>query len=219
MRSWNLPSRPRGLIFDLDSTLYEHPAYARFQTGVLVERLAAERGEALEVTQALLAKMREERRRLGEADTSLGNLSLALGVPIETSVAWREELIHPEEWLGPDARLDEALTALAGNFPLGLVTNNPRSIALSSLEALGVRRHFSCVIGLDDTGHSKPDPAPFALASRRLNLPPAALISIGDREDVDIRPALALGMGGLLISTIGEVYELPSFLSLPISRT
>lgn len=216
MRVWNLPPRPKALIFDLDSTLYDHEAYARFQTRVLVERLAAERGEAVDLTEALLARMREERRRLGSTDTSLGNLSLALGIPIETSVAWREELIHPSEWLLHDARLDETLRALAMTFPLCLVTNNPRSVALASLEALGVRRHFLTVIGLDDTQRSKPDPAPFVLASERLDLPAAVLVSIGDREDVDIRPALSLGMGGMLIASVKEVYGLPSFFDLRI---
>ncbi|HUX39995.1 MAG TPA: HAD family hydrolase [Rectinemataceae bacterium] len=212
MRNWNIPSRPEALIFDLDSTLYDNSTYARFQTDILIERLARERGETVASCKALIERIRQERRRLEGSDTSLGNLFLALGIPMETSIAWREELIRPAEWLAPDARLDATLAALARTFPLCLVTNNPRSVGLASLEALGVSRHFPIVIGLDDTNRSKPDPAPFQLAAKRLGFKAQALVSIGDREDVDIRPALGLGMGGILITSVEEVYSLPSIL-------
>ena len=46
MKVFTLPPEPLGLVFDLDSTLYTHEAYARFQFDVLVRRLARERGEA-----------------------------------------------------------------------------------------------------------------------------------------------------------------------------
>ncbi|HUX38701.1 MAG TPA: HAD family hydrolase [Rectinemataceae bacterium] len=212
MKTWQLPLRPGALIFDLDSTLYTNPAYARFQTEVLVERLAVFRGEALEDTQALLSGLRAERRSRGEADTSLGNLFLALGIPIGTSVAWREELIDPHRWLGPDARLAASLATLADRLPLCLVTNNPRSIGLASLEALGLAASFSFVIGLDDTLRSKPDPAPFRLALSRLGLAAASIVSIGDREDVDIRPALELGMGAIMVESVEELHSLRSLL-------
>lgn len=212
MQIWNIHSRPEALIFDLDSTLYDNSAYARFQTDILIERLAEERGEPIASCKALLDRMRQERRRLEGSDTSLGNLFLALGIPMETNIAWREELIRPAEWLAPDAKLKAALGALEQSFRLCLVTNNPRSVGLASLEALGVSRHFPILIGLDDTRRSKPDPAPFQLAAKRLGLKAEVLVSIGDREDVDIRPALGLGMGGILIASVEEVYSLPGIL-------
>lgn len=200
------------MVFDLDSTLYTNASYARFQNEVLISRLARERGQSVEATGALLEGLRAERKRRGEGDTSLGNLFLALGIPIETSVAWREELIRPSEWLSADPLLDRALEELSLRCPLCLVTNNPRSVGRASLEALGVARHFSFVVGLDDTGRSKPDPAAFALALARLGLEPASVISVGDREDVDIVPALGLGMGAILVDSVDEVRILPAFL-------
>ena len=212
MKTWQLPIRPEALIFDLDSTLYTNPAYARFQTEVLIERLAAFRGEPLGVTRALISNLRAERKSRGEADTSLGNLFLSLGIPIETSVAWREELIDPHRWLHADARLAASLAALAERLPLCLVTNNPRSVGLGSLEALGVASSFSFVIGLDDSLRSKPDPAPFRLALSRLGRDASSTLSIGDREDVDIRPALDLGMGAILVESVEEIHSLQSLL-------
>jgi FMN phosphatase YigB (HAD superfamily) len=214
MRILSLPERPEALVFDLDSTLYEHPAYAAFQEEVLVERLARERGEELEATRSLIAGIRAERAARGEAKTSLGNIFARLGADIATSVRWREELIRPAEWLRPDPALERALAALAARFPLALVTNNPRLVGERSLEALGVRPQFKVVIGLDDTHRSKPDPAAFRLATERLaelfpGLSPAGCVSIGDRPDIDLLPALEAGYGGaILIERVAEVYGL-----------
>jgi len=210
-----LPRTPRALLFDLDSTLYTLPAYARFQNRVLVERLARERGETLEATETLLSALRRERRGPGGGDGSLGSLFLALGIPVETSIRWREEEIHPGDWLGPDPRLAETLDLLSRRFRLALVTNNPRSVGAASLAALGVGERFELIVGLDDSLRSKPDPASFALASSRLGIAPSDCVSIGDREDVDILPALGLGMGGILVEGVAEVYGLPTFFALP----
>jgi len=209
MRLWKVPTSPKALIFDLDSTLYTNPEYARFQTRILVERLAARRGGTPEATEALLDTLRAEGKRKDGIETSLGNLFLVLGISIEESVAWREELIRPAEWLVPDPRLERSLSALSLRLPLCLVTNNPRSIGVASLQALGVLGCFKFVVGLDDTGRSKPDPAPFSLAAGRLAVDSSLIVSIGDREDVDIRPALALGMGGILVESVEDVYSLP----------
>ncbi|MEI6873596.1 MAG: HAD family hydrolase [Spirochaetota bacterium] len=214
MRTWSLPSSPLALVFDLDSTLYTHAEYARFQNQVLTERLASERGETVASTEALLAAMREERRSSGAGDSSLGNLCLSLGIPIETSVRWREELIHPADWLSPDPRLASCLALLASRFRLALVTNNPRSVGEKSLEALGAGSAFELVLGLDDSLRSKPDPASFALALQRLGLAGEACISIGDRQDIDIVPALSLGMGGILVGGVAEIYGLPRFFAI-----
>lgn len=205
-----LPPSVGALLFDLDSTLYTHPAYARFQNEVLIERLARERHETIEETKALLDRLRAKGRAAGGGATSLGNLFLALGVPIETSVAWREELIDPGRWLAPDIALDAALAELAGRFPLAVVTNNPVSVGRRGLEALGIGERISCLVGLDDTLRSKPDPLPYRLATGRLGVAPAACVSIGDRYDVDLAPALALGMGGILVDGVEDVLRLPA---------
>ena len=213
MKTWSLPEQPRGLLFDLDSTLYSHAAYARFQNDVLVRRLARERGEAESSVTELVKEVRDRRRRATGAETSLGNIFLELGVPIETSGRWRQELIVPADWLEADPRLREALTLLGRRYSIALLTNNPRSVGEASLVALGVRDLFSQVLGLDDSYRSKPDPEPFRLSFSKLGLEACDCISIGDRLDVDIEPALALGAGGILVESVSEVHGLPDFLS------
>lgn len=211
MRVLSLPATARALVLDFDSTLYTNPAYASFQNDVLIERLARERGESFETMKAKIDRLREKRAAAGESSTSLGNLFRDFGIDIPTSVRWREELIDPGRWLSKDQALDAALASLSRRFVLGLVTNNPASVGRKGLAALGVEDRFACVIGLDDTGQSKPDPAPFSLAAERLGVPPEDCVSIGDRYDVDLAPALTLGMGAILVDGVEDVRALPAY--------
>lgn len=213
MKIFPLPRSPIALLFDLDSTLYTNEGYALFQTEVLVERLARERGEAVVETRRRLAKLRAELRAASGGDTSLGVLFAELGIPISTSVRWREELIHPGDWLEPDEKLRVSLERLRSRFRIALVTNNPHVVGIASLKSLDIVQTFELVIGLDDSMRSKPDSVPFTLAAERLGVGVGRCLSIGDRYDVDIAPALALGMGAILVDGVRDIYDLPD--SLP----
>ena len=207
----NLPSEIVGLVFDMDGTLYTHEAYFRYQETSQVARLARRLGVSEGEAGARVDAAREARRAAGLPKTSLARHFLALGVDIATIIAWREEEIRPAEWLKADPKLDQALGLLATRYRLVLLTNNPKKVGAESLAALGVASRFEAVIGLDDTFESKPAPEPFLAACGALGLPPSSCVSIGDRVEVDIEPALALGMGGILVKGVGEVYELPGF--------
>jgi len=206
-------AEPSALIFDLDNTLYTNPAYADFQEDVLVERLGRELGLATVEAAAKIAALRAERAAAGLGKTSLGNLFAALGIEIPTSVRWREECYEPAKWLKRDARLDRALGLLAKDYRLALMTNNPRLIGEKSLDALGVRHRFSVIVGLDDTFTGKPSADPFLETARRLGLDPRLCVSIGDRFDVDLAPAMELGMGAILVEGVEDVYRLPETLA------
>ncbi|MFZ3110232.1 MAG: HAD family hydrolase [Rectinemataceae bacterium] len=213
-----LPDGFSALILDMDGTLYTHQGYFDWQETSQVARLASHLGIHEDEAAAMMEEEREARRAAGLPKTSMANLFLALGrrrgfpIDMATIIHWREEEIRPAEWLTADPRLGEGLAALASRFRLCLLTNNPRSVGEAGLLALGIIPHFSSVIGLDDSLESKPSPRPFLKACAALGLPPASCVSIGDRMDVDIEPALALGMGGILVEGVEDVYRLPEAL-------
>jgi phosphoglycolate phosphatase/putative hydrolase of the HAD superfamily len=209
MKVLAVPEEVKALVFDLDNTLYTNPEYAAFQEDSLVERLGRELGIGTDAAQARIAALRTERAAAGLGKTSLGRLFAALGVDMRSSVRWREECYEPSKWLSRDRELDRALEELSRRFEIALVTNNPRLIGEKSLDALGVRGRFSALVGLDDTFAGKPAPEPFSLAAERLGLPPASCVSIGDRFDVDLAPAMELGMGAILVDGVEDVYRLP----------
>ncbi|HOV63561.1 MAG TPA: HAD family hydrolase [Spirochaetia bacterium] len=213
MRVYYIPKDSRGLVFDIDSTLYRNDAYTAAMEEGIVRRFASERRISFDEA---LRMVNEYRRNFAEQNggrkPSLGNTYLALGVPIAISARWREETIDPKRFLSKDRRLRETLSCIAQRFRFIAVTNNPTSIGRETLRALGVDAFFPFVIGLDVSGVSKPHERPFLLASEALGLPLHSLVSIGDRYEVDLEVPLSLGMGAILVESMEDVYSLPSVL-------
>jgi phosphoglycolate phosphatase/putative hydrolase of the HAD superfamily len=195
----------------MDGTLYSNPAYLKWQESSQVARLAERLGIDVAEAVEMMRAAREARRAAGLPATSMGNLFKGFGIGLADIVSWREEDFRPAEWLLPDQNLNQALSILSRKYRLSLLTNNPKKIGIASLEVLGIASHFKTVIGLDDTGESKPSHRPFERVCESMGLKPQECVSIGDRTDVDIEPALAIGMGAILVSGVEEVYSLPAF--------
>lgn len=64
---------------------------------------------------------------------------------------------------------------------------------------LGLADLIDGVITSVDAGHLKPHPAVFEMAMRQAGVPADRCVVIGNREDNDIAPALALGMWAMLV--------------------
>jgi HAD superfamily hydrolase (TIGR01509 family) len=65
--------------------------------------------------------------------------------------------------------------------------------------ALGMAEHIDAVVTSVDAGHLKPHPAVFEMALKAALAPPERCVVIGNREENDIEPALALGMRTILV--------------------
>jgi phosphoglycolate phosphatase/putative hydrolase of the HAD superfamily len=211
MVTYALPSDVRGLIFDMDLTLYRNEEYYASQIENQVILLAADRQEEVgELRDRLNTWEARFRRNHGDRKPSFGNTLLgALGYPIEQSVELRRRAIRPEDYLVTDVQLRHTLQTLKSKYELVLVTNNPADVAVRTLGVLGVVDLFPRIIGLDESGHSKPHPAAFDLAYRALGLAPNHVVSIGDRVPVDLEVPLSRGSGGILVESMDDVYALP----------
>ncbi len=216
MKVYQIPPRLGAILFDIDSTLYTCEAYATAQIAVQIERFAALRGNSFQEAEAELEAYRSSwSASHGGKKLSLGNTLAAFGIPIEESVRWREELVRPEDYLKQDEELILCLAELRDRWPLAVVTNNPASIGLRTLSALGVAELFQAVVGLDTCGVSKPHEAPFRAAAAALGVDIGSCLAVGDRYDIDVALPLALGMGGILVDGVEDVYTLPDLLSQP----
>jgi len=209
MKIYRIPDRIDLIIFDIDSTLYTNERYAHEQVDAQVRRFARLRGMTDDEARKAVAAVREEYFREHGKKISLGNALVHFGIPIEESVRWREELLEPADFLSADAKLAETLAVLSSRFALVAVTNNPVLPARKTLDALGVSGFFPEVIGLDTTGVSKPHKLPFLTAASRMGADPRRCLSVGDRYDIDIALPLELGMGGILVDGVEDVYLLP----------
>ena len=213
MKIYKLPVKLKAIIFDIDSTLYTNQAYAFEQVDCQVRAFAELRGISADEARCMVADYRKKfAAEHNGSKVSLGNTLLSFGIPIEQSIEWRCKLLEPSDYLTCDERLIHVLKILEKSYKLICVTNNPVLPARKTLEAIGVSEIFSEIVGLDTCCKSKPAREPFEAALKLLNVPACNCISIGDRYDLDIALPLEIGMGGILVTGVCEVYNLPDVL-------
>ena len=215
MKIYKIPSDLRAFIFDIDSTLYTNQAYAFEQVDCQVRQFAKEREITADEARRMVADYRKKfAAEHNGSKVSLGNTLLAFGVPIEQSVEWRRKLLEPADFLGRDDKLIETLQILQSKYQLICVTNNPVLPARKTLEAIGISDFFPEIVGLDTCFKSKPALEPFETAVERLSkasesgIKAENCLAVGDRYDMDIALPLEMGMGGILVSGVEEVYQI-----------
>ena len=211
MKIYKIPTNLKAFIFDIDSTLYTNQAYAFEQVDCQVRQFAKERGITADEARRMVADYRKKfAAEHNGSKVSLGNTLLAFGVPIQQSVQWRRELLEPADFLGRDEKLIATLKILQSKYKLICVTNNPVLPARKTLEAIGVSEFFPEIVGLDTCFKSKPALEPFETALERLGdgIKAENVLAVGDRYDMDIALPLEMGMGGLLVNGVEEVYQI-----------
>lgn len=212
MKIYKIPASLKAFIFDIDSTLYTNQAYAFEQVDCQVRQFAKERGISADEARRMVADYRKKFAAEHQGSkVSLGNTLLAFGVPIEQSVQWRRELLEPADFLSRDDKLIKTLQLLKSKYELICVTNNPILPARKTLEALGISVFFPEIVGLDTCFKSKPALEPFQTAVKRLKngIKAENCLAVGDRYDMDIALPLEMGMGGILVNGVEEVYQIP----------
>ncbi|MES2889843.1 MAG: phosphoglycolate phosphatase [Pseudomonadota bacterium] len=84
-------------------------------------------------------------------------------------------------------------TLTARGMPWGIVTNKATRFAVPLAQALGLDARAATLVCGDTTPHSKPHPAPLLEAARRMGMPPADCVYVGD-DLRDVRAGKAAGM-------------------------
>lgn len=212
MKVYKLPAELTNpaLLFDMDCTLYTHDEYAKTQIDLPVKRLAEKKGKTFEQMNVEVSQYRKNWAQAHSGQSiSLSNTLLAFGVSMEENILWRDELFRPEDYLAPDAQLRCVLQVLASRFSLAVVTNNTVSVTVRTLSVLGIDDILQKIVGLDTVKVSKPDKVHFLKAAELCGTSIEQCISIGDRYDIDIALPLEMGMGGILVDSVEDVYKLP----------
>ncbi len=214
MKIYRIPAETKAILFDIDSTLYTNAFYAHEQVDVQLRHFAKIKGWPYDEAKAKIDAYRQNwAKEHGGAKTSFGNTLTAFGISIEESIRWREKLIDPAEYLSRDGKLIKTMEDLAQNYKIAAVTNNPVIPAKKTLEVLGVISFFDEIIALDTCFVSKPHRLPYERAAQGLSLAFENCLSVGDRYDIDLAVPLEMGMGGILVSGVKDVYTLPEILT------
>ena len=200
MKIHKIPQTIQTLIFDIDSTLYTNSAYAYEQVDCQVREFAKLKKLTSDEARKLVFDFRKKfAEENGGKKISLGNLLTNFGIPIEQSVKWRNDLMRPEDFLVRDEKLI-------------CVTNNPVKPARKTLEVIGISDFFEHIVGLDTCYKSKPAREPFEKALELTKTTAENAVAIGDRYDLDIELPLRMGMGGIEVSGVEDVYDLNKIL-------
>lgn len=213
MKIHKIPQTIQTLIFDIDSTLYTNSAYAYEQVDCQVREFAKLKKLTSDEARKLVFDFRKKfAEENGGKKISLGNLLTNFGIPIEQSVKWRNDLMRPEDFLVRDEKLICELQILSKKYKLICVTNNPVKPARKTLEIIGISDFFEHIVGLDTCYKSKPAREPFEKALELTKTTAENAVAIGDRYDLDVQLPLQMGMGGIEVSGVEDVYDLNKIL-------
>ena len=91
-------------------------------------------------------------------------------------------------------------------FRLGVVSNWPPSLE-ATLEAVGLRDYFEVVVASGVVGYAKPHPQIFRMALNEMGVEPGDTLFVGDKLNLDIEGAAAVGMHSVLIDRHGRMPE------------
>lgn len=193
----------RGILFDVDGTLYSQPPLRALMACELALGTVADLFQGRTLRARIIREFRSIREhsrwealdRAVDPYEAVGRALRCDGDQVRVAVA---EWIHrrPLKWLGPLRRrglvklLDELRTR---QMPCGVFSDYP---AGDKLRALGLAGKFDLALSATDPDVAafKPAPAGFLVACARWGLRPEQVLYVGDRADVDARGAAAAGM-------------------------
>ena len=188
----------KAVLFDLDGTLLDRDASLVLFVEHQYERLQAHLGHV---------PKEQYRKRFIEVDARGYRWKdevyqqLASEFAIE-SISWEillEDYVSCfQDHCVPFAGLRDMLAELKHrSFRLGIITNGPGGLQLSSIRALGIEPYFDVVLVSGIEGVSKPDPRIFIKALEALEVEPHEAVYVGDHPANDVEAAKAVGMASV----------------------
>lgn len=185
--------------FDVDGTLYHSSEEMRVKIGRQVLQAAAKglNKQVSEIEEEFLKRRKDLR------STTLTLNSFGLDGEKIFQRMWDEFPV--EKYVEKDEKLVAMISELKKKYRLFVLSNGTERQVVRKLEYLGLsKRDFDPFVCGYDHGWVKPEPAPFLFALEQLELEPGEVVYVGDREQVDIEAAKAVGMKTIFV---GGEYE------------
>ena len=194
----------RAITFDLDDTLWPIMPVIEQAEAALAEWLQEHCPRVLQrYADGALLSLREQVARdhpdLAHDFSALRRLAIHQAL---TECGYCESLVDPAFDVFFEQRqqvtvFDDVVPAferLSRHFRLAAITNGN-----ADLSRMPVGRWFEFSIHARAIGHAKPSPRIFEAAAARFDLPPAAILHVGDHPEQDVQGALAAGFHAIWI--------------------
>lgn len=202
----------RGIVFDLDGTLYVSPSFAATIQEAAADYIAGIKGiEPVEASRLLI----ETRRQLTEERNEIPTLSAVcseLGGTVRDLHAFFITCLRPEDHLCRDQRVIDLLENLAETLPLYLFTNNNRVLTTRIIDHLGLSCVFRSIYAIDDAWKPKPDQGMLDRILAETGLSPSQALFVGDRYDIDLRLPEQRGCPVYLSQSVEQLLRLGELL-------
>ncbi|OTG85199.1 HAD family hydrolase [Acinetobacter sp. ANC 4648] len=172
----------KAVLFDLDGTLIDTAAdFIR-----IIQAMCREEGRDIVDADLIRTQVSEGARAM----VKLVYPELAVEDPIFLAHRQRFLDIYGND-IAVDTDLFESMYLLleeleAHDIPWGIVTNKPRWLSESLLNALNLTERCAVLVCPEDVAKTKPDPEPMFLAANQLKIDAKQIIYVGDHpRDID----------------------------------
>lgn len=203
----------RGIVFDLDGTLYVCDRFAAEIQDAAAEYIAGVK----RITQAEAGLLiTATRLRLTEESGTVQTISAVcreLGESVQELHRFFERTLRPEAHLVRDERVIRLLERLAEQFSLYIYTNNNRVLTTRIMNYLGLDGVVRGTFTIDDEWRSKPDEEMVKRVLEEIGLSPIEALFVGDRYDVDLRLPEQLGCPVYLSQNLEQLLRLEELLN------
>ncbi len=180
--------------FDVDGTLTIHtPEFHKVHNALRYKTYADF------IKKPVTKELMEEYETLYKKYGSNSAVFRSLGLP---SDYWQKyfNTIDEVKYFKPNIVVKKTLEQLKDKVPISIFTNVKPERNVSTLAAIDVKPElFTYIITGDDIKERKPALDGFYLMIEKTKLPPGEILYVGDRVDVDIKPAKLVGMKTCLV--------------------
>lgn len=202
----------RVLMFDLDGTLYDCQALLDKQREVAIDIIKDHIDCDWNEAEHKLDETQNQMQQSLGYFPSMTAAAVKIGVPLKEYVKSCADRYDGSEYLERDQQLINTLMKLQQHYNLALVSNNNSTQIERMLSKMGIENIFQLKLGVDNTYYIKPDVRVYQHAMNKLGVLPEECMVIGDRQDIDLKPAKDLGMITMLVSSVKDVYNLGAIL-------
>ena len=209
----------RAVLFDLDNTLFDHPASARAGVVAFLRHLGTEHSDELTRSWFEIEQLNYERFLIKELSfheqrrERLRQFLPLAGLPVPKTDTRLDELFaiylqnYEEAWTAfPDAA--PALQSLrVGGMPVGVVTNGNHDQQTSKINRIGLEPLLDRIFSSELTSHAKPAPEAFTQPCKSMQISPAQTLYVGDNYRVDIEGARNAGLQAIHLNREGTTRQ------------
>jgi len=192
--------RSHGVLFDVGHTLMDESKRLAAALEWVALALAA---RGLATSPADLARRYRDASVRPEPGMKSLLVQVLMEMGLDEEAAWAMRNALPWDAVPLEAYPDAhgAVRRLRdAGLRVGVLANQPVS-AREDLDRAGLAELFDDIWLSEEVGLAKPDPGFFEMALRAWGIPPARVAYVGDRPDVDVKPAKALGLHVVRVRT------------------